>query len=422
LVRFGDLLAEPLKNGVYRPKEFHGRGAKVINMKELFAYERIDDQATDRVYLTADELERFRVRSGDLLFARRSFVLEGSGKCSIIGKPTEDTTFESSMIRARLDTTRALPRFMYYLFASPIGRAAMAAISTQTAVSGITGKSLQKMLVPIPRLKIQNKISVVLSAYDDLIEKNDYRIKLLDEMAQRIDREWFVDFHYPGHEDVPLVESELGLIPTGWEVAALSTVCKRITDGAHASPATTSVGKPMASVKDMTPRRLALDKCRNISTEDYELLVRWDCQPLVNDVLVAKDGSYLKHVFVVRESEDVAILSSIALLRPNDSIQPDVLALCLQRPETKERLKGFVSGAAIPRIVIKDFRTFPIVRPPDALQRGLVEQVEPLLLMALKLDEVTMNLRASRNLLLRGLISGEVDVTDLDIAMPEVAA
>jgi type I restriction enzyme S subunit len=278
------------------------------------------------------------------------------------------------------------------------------------------------MLVPIPRLKIQNKISVVLSAYDDLIEKNDYRIKLLDEMAQRIDREWFVDFHYPGHEDVPLVESELGLIPTGWEVAALSTVCKRITDGAHASPATTSVGKPMASVKDMTPRRLALDKCRNISTEDYELLVRWDCQPLVNDVLVAKDGSYLKHVFVVRESEDVAILSSIALLRPNDSIQPDVLALCLQRPETKERLKGFVSGAAIPRIVIKDFRTFPIVRPPDALQRGLVEQVEPLLLMALKLDEVTMNLRASRNLLLRGLISGEVDVTDLDIAMPEVAA
>ena len=77
--------------------------------------------------------------------------------------------------------------------------------------------------VPIPPLPTQRKIAAILSAYDDLIENNNRRIKLLEEMAQRIYREWFVDFRYPGHEDVPLVDSELGPIPEGWAVGRLAT-------------------------------------------------------------------------------------------------------------------------------------------------------------------------------------------------------
>ena len=64
----------------------------------------------------------------------------------------------------------------------------------------------------------------ILSAYDDLIENNNRRIKILEEMAQRIYREWFVDFRYPGHEGVPLVDSELGRFPEPWPVVALSDV------------------------------------------------------------------------------------------------------------------------------------------------------------------------------------------------------
>jgi type I restriction enzyme S subunit len=244
----------------------------------------------------------------------------------------------------------------------------------------------------------------------------------LEEMAQRIYREWLVDFRYPGHQNVPMVDSALGPIPLGWEVVPLSNVCERITDGAHLSPVTTPVGKPMASVKDMTPRRLALEGCRRIGIQDYEELARQDCRPRVNDVLVAKDGSYLKHVFVVRDPEEVVILSSIALLRPNRAIQPDVLSMSLQQPETRERLKGFVSGAALPRIVLRDFRIFSIVRPPDPIQKDLVDGISPLLRLALELDKSTMTLRANRDLLLPGLISGEVDAADLDIPVPEAAA
>jgi type I restriction enzyme S subunit len=76
--------------------------------------------------------------------------------------------------------------------------------------------------VPLPPLPTQRKIAAVLSAYDDLIENNSRRIKVLEEMAQRIYREWFVDYRYPGHEGVPLVDSELGPIPKGWTALSAS--------------------------------------------------------------------------------------------------------------------------------------------------------------------------------------------------------
>lgn len=125
------ILSEPLRNGVYKPKEFHGRGTKVVNMKELFAHERIDDQPDLRVELTGGEVAKFQLYPQDLLFARRSFVLEGAGKCSLIGKPSEPTVFESSMIRARVDPSRADPAFLFYFFKSPVGRALMATIATR---------------------------------------------------------------------------------------------------------------------------------------------------------------------------------------------------------------------------------------------------------------------------------------------------
>lgn len=222
--QFQELLIEPVRNGIYKKKEFHGRGQKIINMGELFDYNFISNQEMKRVELTQKELEKNLVKDGDLLFARRSLVLEGSGKCSIVVNPSEDTTFESSIIRARLNKDEAEPKFYYYLFHSPLGRALMASITTQTAVSGITGSNLVLLKVPHPPLISQRKITAILSAYDHLIENNTRRIKILEEMARSLYREWFVSFRFPGHKQVKMVDSELGLIPEEWEVKKVSEV------------------------------------------------------------------------------------------------------------------------------------------------------------------------------------------------------
>ena len=78
--------------------------------------------------------------------------------------------------------------------------------------------------IPFPPLPTQRKIAVILGTYDDLIENNTRRIEILEEMAQAIYREWFIEFRFPGHEGLEMVESELGLIPQGWEIKQLGEV------------------------------------------------------------------------------------------------------------------------------------------------------------------------------------------------------
>ena len=114
-------------------------------MGELFDYNFISIQEMKRGELNLKEIEKYLVNDGDLLFARRSLVLEGSGKCSLVINPSEDTTFESSIIRARLNKEEVYPRFYYYLFRSPFGWALMASIASQTVVSGITGSNLLQL-------------------------------------------------------------------------------------------------------------------------------------------------------------------------------------------------------------------------------------------------------------------------------------
>ena len=119
--RFEQLLSEPVRNGIYKPKEFHGRGTKIVNMGELFAHPRLRAVPMKRVELSESELERFALTKGDLIFARRSLVAEGAGKCSVVLDVNEATTFESSIIRARPDVAKVDPLYLYYFFNSTPG-------------------------------------------------------------------------------------------------------------------------------------------------------------------------------------------------------------------------------------------------------------------------------------------------------------
>lgn len=315
--------------------------------------------------------------------------------------------------------------FLYAYMRAPAFQRQWTARKGDTDMADYVSLTAQRtLLVPLPPLPMQRKIAAILSAYDDLIENNSRRIKLLEKMAQRVYREWFVNFRYPGREDVPLVDSDLGLIPDGWAIRTLGDVCTRITDGAHHSPATAESGMPMASVKDMTPRSLDLSTCRLISKEDYEALVRQDCRPRTGDVLVSKDGAnFLKNVFPMFEDSVAVLLSSVAVLRPSDAISPVVLSLTLREPANKAQLKGFVSGAAIPRVVLKDFKLHRLLLPVRHIQERFDESCGAMMRQAVTLESINRRLRAACDLLLPRLISGDVDVTDLDIALsPQAAA
>ena len=421
--RFGEVLAEPRRNGIYKTKEFHGRGQKIINMGELFAYDFISNQEMKRVELTSKELEKSLVQDGDLLFARRSLVLEGSGKCSLVVRPSEDTTFESSIIRARLNKNESEPKFYYYLFRSPLGRALMSSIATRTAVSGITGSNLVQLRVPCPPLFIQRKIAAILSAYDDLIENNRRRIEILEEMARSLYREWFVNFRFPGHEQVKMVDSEWGLIPEGWGIVPIGKIAKvkggkRLPKGKSVQDEKTNY--PYIRVKDMKDFSLDISDIKYIDEEAYKVIQRYIIYS--QDIYISIAGTIGRVGIVPKSLSGANLTENAAKICEINSINKYVLFCYLCTPEGQAQIASKVVGTSQPKLALFRIEEIKIFLPPSNLQAKAVlilssyyEQIENLTLK-------NTNLRKTRDLLLPKLISGEIDVENLDINTGPIAA
>jgi type I restriction enzyme S subunit len=211
-VRFCELYAEPSRNGVTSPKAGRGAGVPMLGMGDVFSNGRVGDGDYERIPLSVAEFERSRLRHGDLLFARRSLTLAGAGQCAIYCGAA-DSTFESSIIRCRLDPSGASSEFYYYFFRSPIGRSVMETIVEQTAVAGIRASDLGRLLVPRPTLDVQHRVAAILGALDDKIELNRRMSRTLDELAQAIFKSWFVD----GAGEV---------LPPGWAWGSLGDVVR----------------------------------------------------------------------------------------------------------------------------------------------------------------------------------------------------
>lgn len=247
--------------------------------------------------------------------------------------------------------------------------------------------------ISLPPLPEQIRIASILSSLDDKIDLLHRENKTLEAMAETLFRQWFIE---EAKED--------------WEEVSLEYVCERITDGSHYSPESVESGLPMASVKDMEDWGINLNSCRKISKEEFDKLVSADCLPQVNDILIAKDGSYLKHIFVVNKMQEVVILSSIAIIRPNGLYHPYLLSILLKLDSIKEELKNIVTGAVIPRIVLKDFRKFPIILPPKEKQEKALLFIEPIMKKCFYNQEQIQTLIQQRDSLLPKLMSGEVKI------------
>ena len=183
-VQLKELLSEPTRNGLTKPKAIRGQGVPMIAMGEVFANNRIYSIQMERVPVTDKELLTSSIYDNDLLFARQSLVLEGAGKCCIVKEVNEPTVFESHLIRVRVDKTKALPDYIYYYFNSYQGRENIKTIVEQVAAAGIRGSDLVNLYIPIPLVTVQQQIVQVLMNIDDKIAVNTAINENLEQQAQ----------------------------------------------------------------------------------------------------------------------------------------------------------------------------------------------------------------------------------------------
>lgn len=168
-----EILSEPTRNGLTKPKAIRGVGVPMISMREIFAHSRIANIEMDRVPVTDKELESYSINAGDIVFARQSLTLAGAGKCSIITKISEPTVFESHLIRMRINTEIADPYYVYYYFNSYEGKNRVKSIVEQVAAAGIRSSDLVKLKIFLPSKDTQSRIAGILNKIDTKIETNN---------------------------------------------------------------------------------------------------------------------------------------------------------------------------------------------------------------------------------------------------------
>ena len=221
-VKLGDIAT--FSNGINFNKTAYAKGIKLIGVSNF----------GDRFYPDYSQLQEVKkdivrledcLRNGDIVFVRSNGNKELVGRCMLVKNPTERVTYSGFCIRARLnDTDRYDPVYFTYYFKSKAFRRAVSGTAVGANIQNLSQARLSNHECRIPSIEVQHRTADILSVYDDLIENNQKQIKLLEEAAQRLYKEWFVDLRFPGHENTKIVDG----VPEGWNEKTLSQVANVI--------------------------------------------------------------------------------------------------------------------------------------------------------------------------------------------------
>ena len=382
LATFGSLYAQPSRNAVSYPTRLRGAGVPMVNMRELFAFDRIRNQDMELVPLTEKERGERLLEEGDLLFARQSLVREGAGRVVYVeaGPPR---TWEGHVIRVRLDRARADPRYFYYFFRSPLGRSSIEAIVEQVAAAGIRGSDLSTMRVPVPSLPEQRATAEVLGALDDKIEANRREQEAAESLAR----------------------AELARAQEHAETAVrIGTLVGRVSDIIKAEELTED--DVYVGLEHMPRGSLLL---KEHGTTQGVASAKAIFQP--NDVLFGKLRPYFKKV-VIAPSAGVCS-TDILVLRPKEGDWALAAAVCAS-DEVIDYATAGSEGTRMPRVSWDYLSRYEVRLPASAGRRKLQERMAPLLDFGMQLTAESRILANLRDTLLPKLLSGELRVRDAE--------
>lgn len=173
------ILAEPMRNGLYKQSSFRGRGPLMVQMGGLFRGDSVDYGTASRVHVTGSELAQFGLAIGDLLFARRSLTFEGAGMCVVVRDLPEAATFESSIIRARLNSTKALPEFVNSYLRGERSSVQRRTFIRQVAVSGVSSADIAQFEIALPKTDEQQTIIDLYSAASERTTREEVALQKL---------------------------------------------------------------------------------------------------------------------------------------------------------------------------------------------------------------------------------------------------
>jgi len=406
-VKLGDIAASvqtgPFGSQLHQ-SDYSEFGTPVVMPKDMIGGKILEDSIARVEEQHVNRLSRHKVNVGDILYARRGDV----GKCALVTENEKGWLCGTGCLKVTIDFSKANPKFVFYQLQKPetVGWVEKHAVGA-TMLNLNTG-ILESIPLELPKLSEQNKIVGILSAYDNLIENNRKQIKLLEEAAQRLYKQWFIDLRYPGHETTPIVDG----LPKGWRKVTLGSALSKITTGLN--PRKNFVlgqGKNFyVTIKNMGDNNIYLDdKCDRVNDEALEKInKRSDLK--TGDILFSGIGTIGRVYLIDIPTNNWNVSESVFTMRVNECVSKEFLYLMLLSDDVQSYCDLHAHGVAQRGIRMADLKEYKFVLPENKIIDSFTTMVEPIIEKTQILRKSINYAAESRDRLLPKLMNGELEI------------
>lgn len=344
-----------------------------------------------------DEDERYGIKYGDLI------ICEGGepGRCAIWKEQLPNMKIQKALHRLRVNEEMDY-RYVYYWFLLAGKQGALKQYYTGATIMHMPGQKLKEVVIDKPPLDVQRKIGDYLEAFDDLIENNQKQIKLLEEAAQCLYKEWFVDLRFPGYEDVETVDG----VPEGWRYKRVEELGEVITGKTPSTSKTEYYGGsiPFVTIPDM----------------------HGNVFPLVTEKTLTKVGADTqKNKYLPANTVIVSCIATVGLV--NIAIEPcqtnqQINSVILHDDnnlyffyESMKRIKALLdgvgsNGATMTNVNKTKFSNIKVLYPTEDLVMKYNEFCKPIFAQILASSKAMLTSKQARDRLLPKLMRGEIEV------------
>lgn len=400
-IKLGELYE--VHNGLSKGRQFFGSGYPFLSFSTVFNNWFLPKTLSDLVQSSDKERESYSILRGDIFITRTSETMDELGMSSVALNDYPNATYNGFTKRLRpIDNQCILPEFIGYYLRCNEFRSQFVAFSTMTTRASLRNEDLLSIEVPVPPMETQRRIADILSAYDDLIENNLKQIKLLEEAAQRLYKEWFVDLRFPGHEHTKIVDG----VPEGWEICTLNDVIEfdpkvrlekdRVKQFVPMSAlSTSSMVLDMKEISETTSN--AGSKFQNGDT----LLAR------ITPCLENGKTAFVHGL----ESNEGAIGSTEYIVMRSKRLNPYMVYLLSRTNEFRQYAINSMSGSdGRQRVKAEQIKMLVHLLPPTGVIQRFEQIVSPMFETVFSLNKQIFAATQARDRLLPKLMSGEVEV------------
>ena len=353
-----------------------------------------------------ERLRRYVLNENDILIA-----MTGAGSVGRIGKM--HWMNRQYLVNQRVGIIRCRntfnAEFLYQLVSNNYYEAVVHGLAHGAGQPNISAAQIGSLPIICPPYDIQCEIGSILSAYDDLMENNTRRAKILEQMAQMLYREWFVNFHFPGHEKVKMVASEMGQIPEGWQP-------RPVTQAVDVDPTTKVLRdgiKPFVPMGSLSPSSMLINDVEEREGNGGSKFRNGDT--LFARITPCLENGKTGFVQFLPSDEAVAFGSTEFIVLRSRTLCPEYVYLMARSDEFRDNAIKSMSGATgRQRVQQQCFDSFCIAQPPSDILERFQSVVAPMFCFVQNLCMKNANLRSTRDLLLPKLVSGEVSVETLE--------